>query len=49
VLVPGGAGRPKPLRKTGPKAAALVKRLSRRDLSLRKIAVKLAEAGYLNE
>jgi hypothetical protein len=46
--LPGAGGR-KPLAKTARAAVAMAKRLSRRGLSLRRIAAKLAEAGLLNE
>ena len=46
--LPGAGGR-QPLVKTAPAAAKLAKQLSRRGLSLRRIAAKLAEAGQLNE
>ena len=46
--MPGAGGR-KPLAKTARAAVAMAKRLSRRGLSLRRIAAKLAEAGQLNE
>src|SRR5262245_18652945 len=43
-----GGGR-RPLAKTAPAAVKMAKRLSRRGLSLRRIAGKLAAAGHLNE
>ena len=46
--MPGAGGR-LPLTKTARAAVAMANRLSRRGLSLRRIAAKLADAKLLNE